>query len=170
MPISFSLRGLIFATAGLHPPGMDVRHREHAQSLGDVARREAEWRKDASRTPGRVYTNGDLVAVEAPPSGPLQPAQTDSAPPADGIDRCDGTSSQFGPHRHGGRSRNSQGEHPTTEPRREKRDEPYWRARARTSRDRLAKATADLTAAQVQPGGHRWSDLKRPPPRASARL
>ena len=36
----------------------------------------------------------------------------------------------------------------TTAPRREKRDEQYWRARAKDVRDRLAKATADLTAAQ----------------------
>jgi hypothetical protein len=36
----------------------------------------------------------------------------------------------------------------TTAPRREKRDEPYWRGRAKDVRERLAKATADLTAAQ----------------------
>jgi hypothetical protein len=37
----------------------------------------------------------------------------------------------------------------TTAPRREKRDEQYWRARSKDVRDRLAKATADLTAAQA---------------------
>jgi hypothetical protein len=37
----------------------------------------------------------------------------------------------------------------TTAPAREKRDEPYWRARAKDVRERLAKATADLEAAQA---------------------
>ena len=44
----------------------------------------------------------------------------------------------------------------TTAPAREKRDEPYWRGRAKDVRDRLAKATADLTAAQSSLAATRW--------------
>ena len=120
----------------------------HPQSLGDVAQREAERRKEVSRTPGRVYTNGDLVAVEAPPSGPPQPAQTDSAPPVEEPTDVTAEAANSGstvmeedPVTHKVNIR-------TTAPRREKRDEPYWRARAKDTRDRLAKATADLAAAQ----------------------
>lgn len=36
----------------------------------------------------------------------------------------------------------------TTAPAREKRDEQYWRDRAKDVRERLAKASTDLTAAQ----------------------
>ena len=120
----------------------------HPQSLGDVARREAERRKEASRTPGRVYTNEDLAAVEPPLATPSQPAQTDPAPPsqeptdvtAEGANQGP-TVMEEDPETHKVNIR-------TTAPRREKRDEQYWRARAKDVRDRLAKSTADLTAAQ----------------------
>lgn len=120
----------------------------HPQSLGDVARREAERRKEASRTPGRVYTNEDLSAGEPPIAAPSQPAQNDPAPstqePADltAEDANQGpTVMEEDPETHKVNIR-------TTAPRREKRDEQYWRGRAKDVRDRLAKATADLTAAQ----------------------
>ena len=119
----------------------------HPQSLGDVARREAERRKDASRTPGRVYTNGDLGPVEPPASTPLQPPPTDSAGPAEEPKEVRAeagtgpTVMEEDPETHKVNIR-------TTAPPREKRDEQYWRARAKDMRDRLAKATADLTAAQ----------------------
>jgi hypothetical protein len=120
----------------------------YSQSLGEVARREAERRKEVSRTPGRVYTNGDLVAVEAPASGPLQPAQTDSAPPAQPSTDVTADPANSGPTVTEEDPETHKVNVRTTEPRREKRDEQYWRARAKDVRDRLAKATADLTAAQ----------------------
>lgn len=120
-----------------------------AQSLGDVARREAERRKDASRTPGRVYTNEDLGSVEPPAATPMQPVPTDpAAPPAQDATEVTAEAANVGstvmeedPETHKVNIR-------TTAPRREKRDEQYWRARAKDVRDRLAKATADLAAAQ----------------------
>jgi hypothetical protein len=120
----------------------------YPQSLGDVARREAERRKDASRTPGRAYTNGDLGPVEPPASTPLPPAPTDPAGTAEEPNEVTAetastelTVMEEDPDTHKVNIR-------TTAPRREKRDEPYWRGRAKDVRDRLAKATADLTAAQ----------------------
>jgi hypothetical protein len=118
----------------------------HAQSLGDVARREAERRKDAGKAPGRTYTNGDLTAVERS-AAPVQPAQPDPAPPA--LEPADApaaansgpTVMEEDPVTHTVNIR-------TTAPAREKRDEPYWRARAKDVRERLAKASADLDAAQ----------------------
>ena len=118
----------------------------HAQSLGDVARREAERRKDAARTPARTYTNDDLAAVE-PSAASVQPAQPAPAPlasepgdaPAEAISKP--TVVEEDPVTHTVNVR-------TTEPAREKRDEPYWRARAKDVRDRLAKSSADLEAAQ----------------------
>jgi hypothetical protein len=120
----------------------------NAQSLGDVARREAERRKDASRAPGRVYTNEDLRSIEPPASTPQQPAPTDLAATAEQPIEATAEAASIGltvteedPETHKVNIR-------TTAPRREKRDEQYWRARAKDLRDRLAKATADLTAAQ----------------------
>jgi hypothetical protein len=118
------------------------------QSLGDVARREAERRKDASRTPGRVYTNENLGPVEPPASTPLQPAPADSAGPPEEPKEVTAEAASTGPTVMEEDPETHKVNIRTTAPRREKRDEPYWRGRARDVRDRLAKATADLTAAQ----------------------
>jgi hypothetical protein len=120
----------------------------HPQSLGDVARREAERRKDASRTPGRVYTNEDLGPVGPPASTPLQPAPVDPAPAAEEPVEVTSEAASTGPTVMEEDPETHKVNVRTTAPRREKRDEPYWRARAKDVRDRLAKATADLTAAQ----------------------
>ena len=118
------------------------------QSLGDVARREAERRKDASRTPGRVYTNENLGPVEPTASTPLQLAPTDSAGPAEEPKEVTAEPASTGPTVMEEDPDTHKVNIRTTAPRREKRDEPYWRGRAKDVRDRLAKATADLTAAQ----------------------
>jgi hypothetical protein len=120
----------------------------HPQSLGDVARREAERRKDASRTPGRVYTNEDLAAVEPPIAAPPQPTQPDPASPAQEPTDVTAEDANQGPTVMEEDPETHKVNIRTTAPRREKRDEPYWRARAKDTRDRLAKATADLAAAQ----------------------
>jgi hypothetical protein len=120
----------------------------YSQSLGDVARREAERRKDASRTPGRVYTNEDLGPIEPPASTPLQPATTDPAGPAEEPKEVTAEAASTGPTVMEEDPETHKVNIRTTAPRREKRDEPYWRGRAKDVRDRLAKATADLTAAQ----------------------
>ena len=58
--------------------GMAVSAR--SQSLGDVARKEEERRKDV-KTPAKVYTNNDLGA--APPTSAPPEAARRAAPPAD---------------------------------------------------------------------------------------
>jgi len=119
----------------------------HPQSLGDVARREAERRKDASRTPGRAYTNEDLGAIEPPATTP-QPAPVDPAPAAEESIEATAEAANPGPTVMEEDPETHKVNIRTTAPRREKRDEQYWRARAKDVRDRLAKATADLAAAQ----------------------
>jgi hypothetical protein len=120
----------------------------YSQSLGEVARREADRRKDASRTPGRVYTNEDLGPAEPTASTPLQPAPTDSAGPAEEPKEVTAEAASTGPTVMEEDPETHKVNIRTTAPRREKRDEQYWRGRAKDMRDRLAKATADLTAAQ----------------------
>lgn len=112
-----------------------------AQSLGDIARDEAERRKQV--TSGRSYTNDDLSA-EARAEGqavPQQPAATAAtAAPKPGStggvqvqeDSAAGVVNQSG-----------------TEAR-PKRDEQYWRARARDIRTRQAKIQSDIAAAEQQ--------------------
>jgi hypothetical protein len=119
----------------------------YPQSLGDVARREAERRKELARTAGRVYTNEDLGAVEAPLTL-AQPSQAESAIPTQEQGEASGEPTNTGP--------TVMEEDPVTHkinvrtaaPAREKRTEPYWRGRAKELRGRLAKSSADLAAAQ----------------------
>jgi hypothetical protein len=120
----------------------------HPQSLGDVARREAERRKDASRTPGRVYTNEDLGPIEPPASTPPQPAPTDPVATPEEPSKATTEAASTGPTVTEEDPETHKVNVRTTAPPREKRDEQYWRARAKDVRDRLAKATADLTAAR----------------------
>lgn len=127
-------------------------HVAYSQSLGDVARREAERRKDVA-APGRVYTNEDLGNVEQPqaaqPTTP-QSQSSESTPaqePASSVETSQGTVPgtviEEDPV-------TGQTNIKTTVPARVKRDEQYWRGRAKDVRDRLAKTNADLAAAQAR--------------------
>lgn len=115
-----------------------------AQSLGDVARREAERRKQGAGTVARVYTNEDLSAVDVPTS--IQPL-AESAPVPAAADAATRAAKN---------GRTVVEEDPATEtvnirtttPAREKRSEAYWRVSAKELRERLVKASSDLEAAQ----------------------
>ena len=118
----------------------------YPQSLGDVARREAERRKELARTAGRVYTNEDLGAIDAPtmPSEPVQaaaPTPPEETAKPSGESATGPTVTEEDPVTHTINIK-------TTAPAREKRTEPYWRGRAKELRGRLAKSSADLAAAQ----------------------
>ena len=117
----------------------------HSQSLGEVARREAERRKDAQAAP-RVYTNEDLSAADRAVFLP-RPA-TDPRPSAQAAAAPSGTPAAAGPTTIEEDPDTHAVNITTTAPPREKRSEEYWRTRARELRQQLAKTTADLEAAQ----------------------
>lgn len=118
----------------------------HSQSLGELARREAERRKE-SRASQRVYTNEDLSAGDAPAVS--APIPVEPPPPISGTNEAAAESTSNGP--------TVMEEDPVTHtmnvrtiaPAREKRSEAYWRVRAREVRGLLAKATADLQSAEA---------------------
>ncbi len=107
----------------------------HAQSLADVARRESARR--GPKGAGRVYTNADLQPTDPapPPAAPVAPAASAAAGTTADIaaDKSQDMPAATGP-----------AEPPVKA--REKRDEQYWRARAKDLHDRVAKANADVTA------------------------
>jgi len=90
-----------------------------AQSLADVARKEAERRK-ATKGAAKVYTNKDLVG-EPVPSGVSTPAAPAPAPPA------------------AGQEPGQAAEDPSKEPESPQKDEKYWRQRMTEARDKLAQ-------------------------------
>lgn len=116
-----------------------------SQSLGEVARQESERRKSTASV--RVYTNEDLSAVPttvaSPAPAPAQVAAPPATEPSDAAPTPTGpTVTEEDPVTHKIAVR-------TTAPAREKRDEQYWRGRSGEVREKLAKATADLEAAQT---------------------
>ena len=97
-----------------------------AQSLGEVARREAERRK-AIKAPGKVYTNESLRTEPAPSSVPPPSAtQTASSEPAQEDSEPDAALPA--------------GEDP--------RQEAYWQERLTVERDALARAETFAEALQ----------------------
>jgi hypothetical protein len=107
----------------------------YAQSLADVARREAERRKQV--TPGRVITDEDLVAVDAASPPPPTDAPASTALPDSPAKPPAKDPSENGLN---GESAGIQG--------RPKRDEQYWRGRSKELRARLAKTETDAAGAE----------------------
>ena len=118
-----------------------------AQSLGDVARREAERRKTV-KAPGKVYTNDVLKAEPLPsasPAAPGTPAGAGSpaapAPPAAGS----GTKPGAGAPPAGAPPAGSAPQAAT--------DEKGWRARVQASREALSRAQLFADALQSRVNG-----------------
>ena len=111
-----------------------------AQSLADVARREAERRQQV--TSGKVYTDGDLGPADAaapPPQAPALPSPASSGETSG----AQPSSSQPPPGNNPGReSVIVQG--------REKRDEQYWRKLMKDLRGRLDRANANVAAQEAR--------------------
>lgn len=107
-----------------------------AQSLGEIARREAERRSQV--TSGRVYTDADLVPVD-PPQAPVVPPAAGTG--ADSIPIEASAGADAAPPDASVR--------PALKPS-EKRDEQYWRSQAHALRGRLAKAEADAARTEAR--------------------
>jgi hypothetical protein len=110
-----------------------------AQSLGDVARREAERRQQV--TSGKVYTDGDLGPVD-PATAPAPPT---AQPPASGGERqaTPPTSSPAS-------AETPTGKEPVILKGREQRDEQYWRKLMPELRARVARANAEVAAQEAR--------------------
>lgn len=109
-----------------------------AQSLGDVARQEAERRNQQAEA-SKTYTNEDLDAVASPemaatPAPATEPAPLITTTKPSGVviqeDPTKGTLNINAP------------------PAASNRDEKYWRRRSRDLRDRLAAMRANIVATQ----------------------
>lgn len=113
-------------------------HATAAQSLGHVAQREAERRKQVAS--GRAYTNADLTPVDAP-APPAAPVPTEVAP----VPAPETPATRPAP-----KLTDNPGKEPILVEGREKRDEQYWRTMARDVRARLAKLNAAVAAHEAR--------------------
>ena len=112
-----------------------------AQSLADVARREAERRQQVPS--GRVYTDGDLEPVDtASTPGP----QTSAAPPSP----SGGETADTQPATSQAPPVDNLGKEPVIVKGREKRDEQYWRKLMKDLRARVERANANVAAQEAR--------------------
>jgi hypothetical protein len=130
-----------------------------SQSLGEVARQESERRKGTPST--RVYTNDDLTAVVVTAMPPAAAAPPETPPAGE----SSAVTNQTGPTVMVEDPVTHKVNIKTTATVHEERDEQYWRARSGEVRGKLARATADLEAAQ----GNLAAIDAAPKTRASAR-
>jgi hypothetical protein len=112
-----------------------------AQSLADVARREAERRQQVPS--GKVYTDGDLAPVDAATPSPQAPAPQSAASGAETTTDPQPSASEAPPG-------NNPGKEPVMVKAREKRDEQYWRKLVRDLTARIGKANADVAAQEAR--------------------
>ena len=110
-----------------------------AQSLADVARREAERRKAIEAESTRVFTNEDLRPAPGstsvmPKGSPLPATATDAPGPGDRGVPAEPDSTT--------------GEQQVPVKAREKRDEQYWRGRTTNYDQRLSRIRDDIAAIQ----------------------
>ncbi len=107
----------------------------HAQSLGEVAKKEEDRRKTI-KSPGKVYTNDDLrrYPIGPPPQPPGEgAAAADPAAPADPVAAA-----------------RAQEGIPAPEKVEEKRDETYWKTRIMSAREQMRRSEAFVEAMQTR--------------------
>lgn len=108
------------------------------QSLGEIARREADRRRQVAD--GRQYTNDDLRPEPQPaPSTAVQAAAAESAAAA-GDTKSEAAAA-------------TSTDAKALPPAREKRPEPYWRERAQQLRAMVQKAREEVTALEARSSG-----------------
>ena len=106
----------------------------HAQSLGEVAKKEEERRK-AIKSSGKVYTNDDLrrYPVGPPPQPPGEGGATDAGAPADPVAAAKAKEGI-----------------PAPEKVEEKRDETWWKQRIIAAREQLRRSEGFIEAMQTR--------------------
>jgi hypothetical protein len=116
-----------------------------AQSLGDVARKEAERRKTV-KTKGKTYTNDQLKSDPRDAAAPT-PSTVGPATPAAGTPAAGSGSAKAGSDAGAQKDQAAAGTKDAP------KDEAYWRARLQTERDGLSRAQMFAEALQSRING-----------------
>lgn len=112
-----------------------------AQSLAEVARKEAERRK-AIKEPAKVFTNNDLKSVRRPETGPpAQPAEA-ATPGEPSSTQVPAQPAQAAAHQ------SPETKSAGSPPPEEKKDERYWRERMANARAAVERTKVLLDAVQ----------------------
>ena len=117
-----------------------------AQSLGDVARKEAERRKTV-KTKGKTYTNDQLKSDPRDAATPAPPPVAEPATPAVGTPAAGGGSAKAGG------DAGAQKDQAAAAAKDTPKDESFWRARLQTEREALSRAQMFAEALQSRING-----------------
>lgn len=142
-----------------------------AQSLGEVARKEAERRKTV-KTPGKTYTNDQLKSDGrdvTPVPAPSTPADSATAPAAGGPVTGGAPAAGSGSAKAGADAKQKDQAAAAPAPAGVK-DEAYWRARLQTEREALSRAQMFSDALQSRINGLSTDFTARDDPAARAAI
>jgi hypothetical protein len=141
-----------------------------AQSLGEVARKEAERRKTV-KTPGKTYTNDQLKSDgrdAAPVPMPAPPTDSATAPAAGGPVTGSAPAAGSGLAKAGADAAGQKG--PAAAAPKDVKDEAYWRTRLQTEREALSRAQMFSEALQSRINGLSTDFTARDDPAARAAI
>ena len=141
-----------------------------AQSLGEVARKEAERRK-AVKAPGKTYTNDQLKSDGRDvPVAPAAPADSTAKPSTGSTPATGGGTAKAGDaagQKDAGPKDQATAKEPAKEP---AKDEDYWRKRLQTEREALSRAQMFGDALQSRINGLTTDFTARDDPAARAAI
>jgi len=148
-----------------------------AQSLGEVARKEAERRKTV-KTSGKTYTNDQLKSDgrdAAPVPVPAPPADSATAPAAGGpvtggAPAAGSGSAKAGADAAGRAGADAAGQRGQAAVPKDVKDEAYWRTRLQTEREALSRAQMFSEALQSRINGLSTDFTARDDPAARAAI
>ena len=106
------------------------------QTLGDVAKKEAERRKAQPQT-GKVYTNKDLPASAQKPATANPSNETTAQTPTDPVAAATGKKAE-------------DGKAPADKPQGDQKDQAYWKNRMATAREELRRSEMFAEALQTR--------------------
>ena len=111
------------------------------QTLGEVAKKEAERRK-AQPQGGKVYTNKDLPESAQKPATPNPSTETAAQTPADPVAAATGQKAE---------DAKAPGDKPPADkPQGEQKDQAYWKGRMATAREELRRSEMFAEALQTR--------------------
>ena len=116
--------------------GLSAGPAASGQTLGEVAKKEAERRKAQPQT-GKVYTNKDLPASAQKPATANPSTETTAQTPTDPVAAATGQKAE-------------DGKAPADKPQGDQKDQAYWKNRMATAREELRRSEMFAEALQTR--------------------
>ena len=116
--------------------GLSASPAASGQTLGEVAKKEADRRKAQPQT-GKVYTNKDLPASAQKPATANPSTETPAQTPTDPVAAATGQKAE-------------DGKAPGDKPQGDQKDQAYWKGRMATAREELRRSELFAEALQTR--------------------